>query len=208
MGDNMKTGDSKRVRLVAEDEVADVVDVLWESFYEYPAMKYFIGAREDYGPHLRTLIHFFTMARFLRGEPVLGTGAPGDLNGVALVARSWSETPPELTALGEKTWAVLGADARARYETFSAAGAPFVVEAPHLHLSMIGARRAAQGSGVGRALLDHVHRMSADDDAATGVSLTTEVKKNVSLYEHFDYKVLGHAVVSPELETWSMFRRD
>jgi hypothetical protein len=37
------------------------------------------------------------------------------------------------------------------------------------------------------------------------VSLTTEVPQNVRLYEHFGYEVVGHARVSPELETWGLF---
>jgi hypothetical protein len=38
------------------------------------------------------------------------------------------------------------------------------------------------------------------------VSLCTETRQNVSLYEHFGYRLVGSAQVTEELETWSMFR--
>ena len=67
---------------------------------------------------------------------------------------------------------------------------------------------AARGTGQGRALLDHVHAMSAAHPQSPGVSLSTEVPGNVPMYEHFGYRVVGSARVAPELTTWVMFRRD
>ena len=47
----------------------------------------------------------------------------------------------------------------------------------------------------------------ADEDAAsTGVSLTTERTRNVTLYEHFDYRVIAHSGVDEDLKTWGLFR--
>ena len=71
---------------------------------------------------------------------------------------------------------------------------------------MIGVRRAQQRLGLGRELLGAVHRLADDDPQSTGVSLTTERAENVPLYEHFGYKVIGHARVSAGFETWGLFR--
>jgi hypothetical protein len=60
--------------------------------------------------------------------------------------------------------------------------------------------------GHARALLEAVHALAAADPQSAGVSLSTELAKNVALYQHFGYAVVGHARVSPEMETWSLFR--
>jgi hypothetical protein len=44
------------------------------------------------------------------------------------------------------------------------------------------------------------------DPGSAGVSLSTEVRRNVDLYRHFGYEVTGEARVSEELMTWGMFR--
>jgi ribosomal protein S18 acetylase RimI-like enzyme len=113
-----------------------------------------------------------------------------------------------LSDLREQVWADLGSSARARYETFGAASAQFQVDVPHIHLSMIGVRRRARGVGLGRSLIEHVHRLSRNDIESEGVTLNTEKAVNVSLYEHFGYKLVSHATVAPGLETWSFFRPD
>ena len=93
-----------------------------------------------------------------------------------------------------------------RLAHFRDACAPFQVETPHLHLNMIGLRRRVRGKGLGGSLLEYVHRLSREDPESEGVTLSTEDKANVSLYEHAGYKIVGHANVTPELETWGFFR--
>jgi ribosomal protein S18 acetylase RimI-like enzyme len=118
------------------------------------------------------------------------------------------EAPPELATVREAAWAELGDAARRRYEAYGAACAPFVPDEKHLHVNMIGVRRSAQGSGLGRLLLDHVHAMSRADPQSSGVSLSTENESNVSFYQHFGYEIVGHAVVGSDLQTWNFFRPD
>jgi GNAT superfamily N-acetyltransferase len=72
---------------------------------------------------------------------------------------------------------------------------------------MIGVRGTHQGRGLARRLLEAVHALAAGDAGSRGVSLTTELAKNVPLYEHFGYAVIGHVWVNEGLETWSMYRR-
>ncbi|MCH8811322.1 MAG: hypothetical protein IID07_05790, partial [Gemmatimonadetes bacterium] len=61
------------VRL-SEEHVPEVTRVLCEAFYDYPVMRYVIGGGQaDYGRRVRTLVHFFVMARVLRNEELLGT---------------------------------------------------------------------------------------------------------------------------------------
>ena len=195
---------------LTEEHVPEVTRVLCEAFYDYPVMRYVIGdGQDDYERRLNTLVHFFVMARVLRNEKLLGTIDGKDLAATALVSYPGrGKAPPELIALRDKVWDELGPESGSRYEAFGAACAPFEVEVPHIHLNMIGVSRAAQGSGFGRELIDHVHLMSREDTSSQGVTLTTEDPANVPLYEHLGYEVVGHARLSPRFETWGFFRPD
>ena len=197
------------VRTLTAEDIPEVVDALHESFHDYPVMRFVLAGSRDYEKELRTLVRFFVMARSLRGEPLLGIGDADHMSGVALVSRpDRQECLPELEPIRSTTWAALGDGARTRYEAFGDATAMFRVDAIHIHLNMIGVRRAAQGKGVARALIETVHRMSREDPTSTGVTLTTEDEANVPLYEHLGYRVVGHAEVVPGLETWGFFRPD
>jgi len=195
---------------LGEEGVGEVVDVLCESFFDYPTLRFVLGPDpRRYENQLRTLIHFFVMARVLRSEVLLGIGDDNGLAAAALVSRpTGPEAPPELGELREKVWAGLGTAAQGRYEAFGAACAPFQVAVPHIHLNMIGVRRRAQGEGHGRQLIEHVHILSREDSESEGVTLTTEDPANVSLYEYLGYEVVGKAVVAPELTAWGFFRPD
>ena len=191
-------------------QVEDVVTVLCDAFHDYPVMRFVLGnSKADDEARLRTLIGFFVQARLLRAEPVLGLhGDAGALAGVALITPPGQRPEPEeLSALRERTWGHLGTTERARYEAFGEATRQFDIEAPHHHLNMIGVRKAFAGQGLGRRLLEAVHQLSGRDQSSRGVTLSTEAAGNVPLYRHFGYRVLGHARVSDELETW-VFVRD
>jgi len=190
------------------EHVADVVSVLAEAFRDYPVMRYVLGSPDDYVERLDRLVTFFVMARAIRGEPILGATGGGGLEAAALVSRPDIASPPALDALRTQVWTELGDEARARYECFGRATARTAVAEPHVHLNMIGTRRAARGLGMGRRLLDAVHGISERDDSSTGISLTTEVAANLALYEHFGYEIVGSSAVDSAFTTWTMYRPD
>ena len=195
---------------LGKEHVAAVTRVLSEAFYDYPVMRYVLGEHHgDYEQRLSTLVNFFVMARVLRDEELLGTMSGADPVATALVSyRGRRKSPEELAVLRDAVWDELGPNTKSRYEAFATACAPFEVPNPHIHLNMIGVSREAQGSGLGRVLMDHIHGMSFRDPLSKGVTLTTEDPSNVPLYEHFGYRVVGHAKVPPGLETWGFFRPD
>jgi GNAT superfamily N-acetyltransferase len=190
------------------DRAPDVVDVLSEAFFDYPVMRFVIGKDEpDYRGALRKLVGLFVAARVLRGEPMLGVTGRSGLEAAAIVSRPHGRpTPDAFRTLAEEVWHDLGAAARARYEAFGRACVPFQIPEPHLHLNMLGVRRAARGSGLGRQLVQQVQEMSRRDEHSVGVTLTTEDPANVSMYEHLGYRIVGRATVAPELQTWGFFR--
>lgn len=202
-----RTGTSPTLR-VDRDRVPEAVDVLCDAFADYPVMRYVLGERDEgYPGRLRTLIHFFVMARVLRDEPILGLADGERLGAAATISIPGTTSPAELGTLRESVWAELGSAARARYERFGEAASAFTVDAPHIHLNMIGVRRSLQGTGLGRRMLEAVHRFSREHPRSDGVTLDTDAA-NVGMYERFGYERIGHARVSPELEIWGFFRRD
>lgn len=172
-------------------------------------MRFVLGDEPEYEDRLRTLVTFFVMARVLRGELILGIVEGGDLAAAALASRPTSgPMPPRLAEVREETWSALGEEARGRYEVYGDVAGRFSLDRDHLHLNMIGVTRRRQGCGLGARLLDDLHARSAADPNSAGVSLSTEVESNVSLYRRFGYRVTGSAPVSSAFTTWGMFRPD
>jgi len=196
------------VLVLPHAHAAEVTDVLCDAFFDYPVMRYVLGDRSDYATRLETLVGFFVANRVAKNEILLGVAGPsGALVAAALVNLPHPAEPaPWLAERREEVWRELGSEEKTRYEAFGRATQQFEVEPPHHHLGMIGVRRSHHGTGLGRVLLDHVHGIAEADPGSTGVSLSTELSKNVGLYEHFGYRVLGHDRVAPELETWVCFR--
>lgn len=195
-------------RLVGPTESDAILDALCDAFHDYPVMRFVLGDRPDYAPRLRTLIGLFTQARVARGDLVLGVDGPGGrLAAAALVNLPGDPTPaPWFEEFREQVWRELGPAERARYELYGTVSHAHDPTEPHHHLGMIGVRGEHQGEGLGRALMEAVQAAAEADSASLGVSLTTEVARNVALYEHFGYRVVGHSRVAPTLETWSLFR--
>ena len=189
-------------------DLAEIVAVMSDAFYDYPVMRYVLGPAQPYDRRLERLVELFVSNRAYRNDPMIGVrDASGALVGAATMTLPAPTAPPaSLLALRETLWGELGADAHARYDEFVAATQQFALAEPHYHLNMIGVRRAHHGRGLARPLLDAVHERSRVDDASAGVSLTTEVAANVRLYEHFGYRVAGRARVGDAFETWTLFR--
>jgi len=187
----------------------EAVDVICDAFADYPVMRFVIGSSGDaYARRARLMVDFFTTARFLGEDLVMGiedTG--GALIGVANITRP-GERPkhPGLGPLRETLWRELGDGARARYEELVGIWQTFAVDQPQYHLNMLGVRPSHQKRGAARLLLDALHHLSEGAPDSRGVSLTTEDPANVPLYQRFGYRIVGEARVSSGLTTWGFFR--
>jgi GNAT superfamily N-acetyltransferase len=196
------------VRL-SREHFDEVVSTLCAAFHDYPVMRYVLkDAGAEYDARLNQLVGYFTDSRVCRGWPVLGLVQRGELLAAANINPPQPAPPPaSLQQRYDRLHDDLGEAAMTRFEAFSAAAAPFAPDEPHYYLGMIGVPPEHQGRGYARLLLNAVHEMSAQDPDSCGVVLTTETQKNVPLYEHFGYRVLGSGKVE-ELTTWVMFRPD
>ena len=193
---------------LATHEAPLAVDVLCDAFHDYPVMRHVLGPGGDYDARLKTLVGMFVAARVLREEPVLAVRDGGEVVAVAIVTLPGSRPSPQsFLNLREAVFRELGDDARIRYEAYGAVASTLLPTEPQHHLNMIGVRHTHMGRGLARILLEAVHDLARADKNSAGVSLSTELKKNVALYEYFGYTVIGHARVTDDLETWGFFRR-
>ena len=83
-----------QVKFLAPTDVADVVSVLSEAFFDYPVMRFILGTEPDYSARLERLVTFFVMARVLRDGALLGVRGPRRLEAAALVAHPGAATRP------------------------------------------------------------------------------------------------------------------
>jgi GNAT superfamily N-acetyltransferase len=202
--------DARRVVLLSEDRKALSIDVLVDSFLDYPVMRHVIDrSAPDYPRHLRALIGLFVGARISCGDPILAVESEGTPVAVATLTLPNGGSPgPEWDSLRESVWTELGGAARTRYEAFSDAWNTFGSDTRHYHVNMIGVLRGYQGRGLSRVLLDEVHRRSLNDPDSSGVSLSTEAPENVELYEHLGYSVTATVPIGAGIQTWGFFRPD
>ncbi|HJR33798.1 MAG TPA: GNAT family N-acetyltransferase [Gemmatimonadales bacterium] len=196
------------VTQLSSEHAEEIVTVFCDAFHDYPVMRQVLGPAARYDTRLRTLIGLFVNGRVFRKEPLLGIrDHAGGLIGAATMTLPESPDPPAaLITHRDAVWQELGQDARARYEAFTAATHRFAIGARHHHLNMIGVCRPRQGEGLARVLLGAVHALTDLDPDSAGTSLSTEHPPNVPLYQHFGYRVIGHAQVDRGLTTWVLFR--
>ena len=211
------------VELLPADRIDDVIDVFAEAFEGYPVMRCTVGPDGDVAARERRLVRLFVTRRVARGGPMYGVSAPeyaesnrdnltgsgvGRLAGAILLTLPDEPEPgPEVAEISAAAWRELGDEARLRYDAYAAASNFFSSYGPHLHLNMIGVRRARKGTGLGGRLLEKVRALAEAEPGYSGVSLTTENPRNVDLYQRFGYEVVGHAHVETGFETWGMFLR-
>lgn len=196
------------VRLLTPAQLPDVIDVMADAFRDYPLMQFVVGPDGDVAGRTRRLVELFVTRRQRRGGPMLGVfdESTGLLAAAAALTLPVEPEPTaDLAAWVDAVWAELGPAASDRY-TLYAGTWPVLEPTPHHHLNMLGVRQAYAGQGMARRLLTAVAAMAAADAGSSGVSLTTEVPRNVTFYEHFDYRQLGHKYVAPGLESWGFYR--
>lgn len=185
------------------------IDALCAAFADYPVMRYTLAdAGEDYEDGVRALMSFFCHKRLVRGWPVLGVRADGEVVATALISEPSDEPPPPaLAALRAELVERIGRDAIARLERYEHDSSLDAPDEPHYSLGVIGVHPDHQGRGLARVLLDELARMSERHPSSTGICLNTEVADNVPFYEHMGYRVIGRRTVET-LEIWCMFRPD
>ncbi|HEY0305057.1 MAG TPA: GNAT family N-acetyltransferase [Longimicrobiales bacterium] len=191
---------------VPRAEADKVIDVLHESFYDYPVMRFVLGSEGDYDARLRRMVGLFVAARTLLDDVIFGLAEGGELIAVATTSDPARPPHPDFAALRDAVWGELGSAAAQRYQQCVTAWDSMASTIPQLHVNMLGVRKVYRTLGLGGRLLTAVHALCELNPAWQGVSLTTEDPRNVAFYQHHGYAVIGNARIAPALEAWSFFR--
>ena len=173
-----------------EDEV---VALLVAAFEHDPGWLQVSGAPgEDHRRCLETVYRAsWTLYRAAR-QPLLGVMAQDRLAGVAMLNVPGAKfAEPARRGWAQKVRRSVGDTILSRLLRNAREVARHRPEEPHLYLGTLAVRPDLQGSGIGRLLLESVSERSDRDPAARGVFLETENPKNVPLYEHFGYRIVG-----------------
>lgn len=196
------------------DRLDETVEVLAESFFNYPTMRYVLSsAGASYPARLRGFVRYLTEARLSRGHPVLGIdqGEPTGIVAAALVDPPGRTAPDGRPIAGASVALldVLGPEAADRLRSFSESIIPLEPDYGFYYLAMVGVLSSHRGRGLSHALIDRVIRLSSKDKSSKGVLLTTEHEATVALYEGMGFVTLGE-VHTPDhrLFSWTMFRSD
>lgn len=185
--------------------LADAAGMLARAFTNDPLVRYLFadrGVSYQYALHL--FFSFILEQRLKRNSPPLGVMSGGTLAGLASI----SEPDASLAAPSAGAWplpAFMGPRTTDRFQRYDRLVDAHRPARPHIYLGVLGVHPRAQGRGHGRALLDAVARRAEAHPLATGVYLETTSPRNVSLYQHAGYHVIGHDRLD-EIEVWCMFR--
>jgi GNAT superfamily N-acetyltransferase len=194
------------VTRVPRQDADRVVDVLCESFRDYPVMRFVLGEEGDYDARLQRMIGLFVASRTLLDDVIFGISDGGELIAVATTSDPARPPHPDFAARRDAVWAELGTEAAARYQQCVRAWDSMASAVPQLHVNMLGVRKAYRTLGLGGRLLTAVHALRELNPRWQGVSLTTEDPRNVTFYQHHGYQAIGNARISPVLEAWSFMR--
>jgi GNAT superfamily N-acetyltransferase len=175
------------------------------AFHEYPVIRFVLRTTgEQFEKHLIALVNFYTEIRLIRNWPVLGVYSDSHLVSVALVNDPVAKVLPLPDQQLSELRSIIGDDAYARLELYEQKSSEAEPKKPHHFLGMIGVLPEYQGKGYAAGLLRAVNEMSVADLNSTGVCLSTELAENVSLYEHFGFRIISEVDIE-NLHSWCMF---
>ncbi len=191
---------------IRPDSLDAAAGVLALAFENDPLMKY-VFSGPAYSRHIGDLFRFVCEARLELGWPIIGTSSDGRLAGVACLSppedKAW---PPSLAEKYDRFRSSINPESFDRLGRFSRLSRKHAPGQSHFYLAAIGVRPEFQGRGFSRVLLDAVGEMAESHAESTAVYLETTRPENVTLYEHFGYRVFATDVLDDAVDLWYMLR--
>ena len=189
------------VRFATHDDVSDLSLALARAFSDDPIWLW-LYPQGDRTRRLRPMFDALLRTGIDRGATVL---TDDERRGAAIWQRS---TERSLGARGKLRMASAmargGADIRRGMQMLGAVEKRHP-KAPHLYLALLGTDPAAQGTGVGSALVREV--LDAPDNAVEAAYLETETEANVAFYWRFGFEVVDEVDVGSDgPHLWFLWR--
>jgi len=195
------------VRLARADESAAVANVLYDAFVDEDGLNYWLlqGAAKDtarrrfFDAAVRDAIHPRRELWIAEdsGTP-LGAAIwlrPGD--------KAFDHTPLQQLVMAPFLLSIAGLGGLERGRALGAKLATHHPSEPHAHLSFLGVSSAAQGRGVGSAMLKAM--LAPVDARGLTAYLEASTERNVALYKRHGFEVTAEFEL-PGLHFWCMTR--
>ena len=182
------------------------VEILLAAFEQDPLMSYFFG--NEYHNLAKYVMEYVCNLPSLSNSVLWGAFVEEKLAGVALVTppKAKEQNRQEAIALADEQLAIaIGEAVITRMETYFQIKDANKPKQPHFYLDILAVSPECQGPGVGKALLETIHKMSESSPQSVGVALDTENEDNLDLYRRFGYS-LSTTTKLDRLTIWSMFR--
>lgn len=77
---------------------------------------------------------------------------------------------------------------------------------PHYYLGVVGVDPAAQGQGIGKALIEAFTQRSNADAASDGTFLETANWQNVTFYQRLGFVILAEGKLDDATKLWCLYR--
>lgn len=195
----------KIARLDSKDK-DKIIEIFFAAFEQDPLMYYFFDHRYQ---NLATyVIQYMCDLASLLDLILLGAFVEEELQGVALV------TPPEaahqnkqeeIALLDEQLASTVGEDIILRTEKYFQLKEANKPKQPHFYLDILGVMPKSQSQGIGKALIEELHKMSEEHAQSCGVALDTENERNPDFYRRFGYSI-STTMNLDTVKIWFMFR--
>ncbi|WP_395648147.1 GNAT family N-acetyltransferase [Terricaulis sp.] len=196
------------VRPARAEEICDVAQVLTDAFVDEAGLNYWLrqGAAKQ-----RARERFFDRAvkDAVHPERELWLAeAGGETLGAAIWLapgkKAYDLSPLKQLALTPLMLSIAGLGGMSRGFALAEKLEALHPHGSHAHLVFLGVATAAQGRGVGSAILKHT--LAPLDASGTMAFLETTTPRNVALYERHGFVVSGELNV-PGLQLWTMTRQ-
>ena len=197
-----------RVRAANTQDVDECAGVLAAAFHPDPGTIVFIPDDQERAAILPGFFRTFVRAALSEDASIVVAGEP--ITGVA----SWfgpERHGPSPDAMGAHGFGAIlersGPDATGRLlemlQEIEINHEQLATE-PHMRLEFFGVTPAAQGTGIGTALIEHGHRRA--DELGIACYLETFTEHNVRYYERRGYRTVGEFNIGDGVRGYGMLR--
>ena len=208
MGETITNNSNTPTIAITKDNREEAVKVLLRAFEDDPVINYFIEAYDNnYLIGARKIFEYQCLMYIEMGLPIFGTVQNSHLTGVVCLALPEKKERPDSLVEADKEFEIsMGPEFFSRIKRYMNLSKKYSPEGSHHYLSALGVHPDYQGKGFGRILLDEVYRITESYQVSRGIYLETAKMKNVEMYEHFGYKLLGTEKLDGIVDLWYMFR--
>jgi GNAT superfamily N-acetyltransferase len=195
-----------QVRPAAASDVPSAAACIARAFMAEPVMAaLFPGTPRTRRSAIARYSELLLRARLALGAPALVASDGGRLAGVVMGYGPRRPDWPPAIAAEWRAFVASVADLRTRFAEFDRATAPGLPAAPHHYLGAIAVDPPAQGTGIGRALMEGFCAIADADAASAGTALDTGNPANRAWYARFGFAETCSGPVGG-VTVWGMFR--